>query len=279
VTSEPAGKPVFGWGVCPVAESPSEGPGGRLWSMVAEHAAGRGRRAGVADACAVAVQAARVSGAGLTVMTPTDSGRVVCVTDDISARIEELQLTFGEGPCMDAYTSGSPVLTADLRSSDAFRRWPAFAPAASEVGAAAVYAFPLQMGAARLGVMDLYHVQPRSLDSGELRDALLLADTTTLLLVGREVASLDHPDAGAVEGLLSEREGYRAEIDQATGMITIQLGVGIEEAFVRLRAYAYARDRSLTEVARDVVARRLRFAPDPPADLGGQPGGAIHEDG
>src|SRR3954466_12492974 len=115
-------------------------------------------------------------------------------------------------------------LTPDLGSREAFRRWPAFAPAAREVGAAAVYAFPLQMGAARLGVMDLYHVRPRSLDSGELRDALLLADTTTLLLVGREVASLDDPDAGAVEGLLSEREGYRAEIDQATGMISVQLG-------------------------------------------------------
>jgi len=247
--------------------------------MVAEHAAGRGRRAGVADACAVAVAAARVSGAGLTVMTPADSGRVLCVTDDISARVEELQLTFGEGPCMDAYTSGSPVLTPDLGSREAFRRWPAFAPAASKAGAAAVYAFPLQMGAARLGVMDLYNVRPRSLESGELRDALLLADTTTLLLIGREVASLDHPDEGAVEGMPSEREGYRAEIDQATGMTSVQMSVDIEEAFVRLRAYAYARDRSLTEVARDVVARRLRFTPDPPPDLGGQPGGASHEDG
>ena len=127
--------------------------------------------------------------------------------------------------------------------------------------------------------MDLYHVRPRSLESGELRDALLLADTTTLLLVGREAAGLDHPDAGAVEGLPGEREGYRAEIDQATGMITVQLGVGIDEAFVRLRAYAYAWDRSLTDVARDVVARRLRFTPDPPAGQGGRPGGASHEDG
>jgi hypothetical protein len=233
----------------------------------------------VADACAVAVATARVSGAGLTVMTPRHSGRVLCVTDDISARIEELQLTLGEGPCRDAYASGSPVLSADLRSGEAFRRWPVFAPAAREVGAAAVYAFPLQMGAARLGVLDLYDVQPRSLESGELRDALLLADTTTLLLVGRETASLDHPYTGAVEGTLSEREGYRAEIDQATGMISVQLSVGIDEAFVRLRAHAYARDRSLTEVARGVVARRLRFTPDAPAGPGGQPGGATHEDG
>ena len=61
---------------------------------------------------------------------------------------------------------------------------------------------------------------------------------------------------------------HRAEIDQATGMLTEQLQVGIEEAFVRLRAYAYAQERRLTDVAGDIVARRLRLeaAPDIPAD-------------
>jgi hypothetical protein len=254
----------------------SEGPptrDGRLRAMVAEHAAGRGRRVGVADACAVAVTAARVSGAGLTVMTRSDSGRVVCVTDDVSARVEELQLTFGEGPCVDAYASRAPVLSPDLRARGTLQRWPAFARAAKEVGAAAVYAFPLQIGAVRLGVMDLYHREPRSLGSGELRDALVLADTAAMLLLGRET---NHEDSfgEASAGLLSEREGYRAEIDQATGMVSVQLGVHIEEAFVRLRAYAYAEDRSLTDVARDVVARRLRFSTDPDGEPGGDDGRA-----
>jgi hypothetical protein len=229
--------------------------------MVTEHAAGRGRRVGVADACAVAVTAARVSGAGLTVMTRTDSGRVVCVTDDVSARVEELQLTLGEGPCVDAYASRAPVLSPDLRAQGALRRWPAFAPAAKEVGAASVYAFPLLMGTVRLGVMDLYHREPRSLASDELRDVLALADTATMLLLGRETHR-DDSFGEASTSLLSEREGYRAEIDQATGMISVQLDVDVEEAFVRLRAYAYAEDRRLTDVARDVVARRLRFSTD-----------------
>ena len=168
--------------------SPSR-DGLRLWTMVAAHAADRGRRVSVADACAVAASAAHVSGAGLTVMTRADSGRVVCVTDDVSARVEELQVTLGEGPCVDAYASRAPVLTPDLRGQQALRRWPAFAPAAKEVGAAAVYAFPLQMGAVRLGVMDLYHREPRSLASDELRDALVLADTATMLLLGGESRS------------------------------------------------------------------------------------------
>jgi hypothetical protein len=253
----------------------SDGPSGRyglrLWAMVAEHAADRGRPVSVADACAVAVSTANVSGAGLTMMTRTDSGRVVCVTDDVSARVEELQLTLGEGPCVDAYSSRAPVLSSDLRDQQALRRWPAFAPAAKEVGAAAVYAFPLQMGAVRLGVMDLYHHEPRSLASGELRDALVLADTATMLLLGRETGHRDFlGDASA--GVLNEREGYRAEIDQATGMVSVQLGVHVEEAFVRLRAYAYAEDRSLTDVCRDVVARRLGFSKDSDVEPGGDDG-------
>jgi ANTAR domain len=243
-------------------DRPSPREGLRLWGMVAEHAASHGRPAGVADACAAAVTAARVSGAGLTLMTRTSSGRVVCVTDPVSARVEELQLTFGEGPCVDAYSLRTPVLSGDLRAQKALRRWPTFAPAAKEVGAAAVYAFPVQLGAIRLGVMDLYHREPRSLESDELRDVLVLADTAALLLLGRDAAG--HDDARDVPGgLLSEREGYRAEIDQATGMVSVQLGVGVEEAFIRLRAYAYAQDRSLTDVGRDVVARRLRFSPEP----------------
>jgi hypothetical protein len=259
-----------------------EGPAGRdglrLWALVAEHAAERGRRVGVADACAAAVTAAHVSGAGLTVMTRTDSGRVVCVTDDVSARVEELQLTFGEGPCVDAYASRAPVLSRDLRARGALQRWPAFAPAAKEVGAAAVYAFPLLMGVVRLGVMDLYHREPRSLAADELRDALALADTATLLLLGRQT-NRDDSLGEASAGLLSEREGYRAEIDQATGMVSVQLGVDVEEAFVRLRAHSFAQDRTLTDVARDVVARRLRFPTDSDADPGGEDGRARDVDG
>jgi hypothetical protein len=256
-----------------MSEGPPTRDGMRLWAMVAEHAAGRGRRVGVADACAAAVTAARVSGAGLTVMTRTDSARVVCVTDDVSARVEELQLTFGEGPCVDAYASRAPVLSSDLRAQGTLRRWPAFAPAAKEVGAAAVYAFPLLMGAVRLGVMDLYHREPRSLTPGELRAALVLADTATMLLLGRE-STRDESVGEAWTGLLSEREGYRAEIDQATGMVSVQLGVDVEEAFVRLRAYAYAEDRRLTDVAREVVGRRVRFPTDFEAGPGGEDGRA-----
>jgi hypothetical protein len=184
------------------------------------------------------------------------------VTDELSERLAELQLTFGEGPCPDARAGGGPVLVSDLGEVEARRRWPVFAPAAQQAGAAAIFAFPLRRGAIRAGIMGLYRNQAGPLSAMQLGDALIFADTATLLL-------LDSPDRAAEIAAGSGPGGqpaglaeHRAEIDQATGMLTEQLGVGIAEAFIRLRAYAYAHDRQLADLARDIVARRLRLGPD-----------------
>ena len=241
--------------------SPSR-DGLRLWAMVAEHAADRGRRVSVADACAVAVSAAHVSGAGLTVMTRSDSGRVVCVTDDVSARVEELQVTLGEGPCVDAYASRAPVLTPDLRGQQALRRWPAFAPAAKRGGRGRGLCVPAADGRRPSGCDG--PVPPRAAVPRLRMSCGMRSCWPTPQPCCCWGARAGHDDflGDASAGLLSEREGYRAEIDQATGMVSVQIGVNVDVAFLRLRAYAYAEDRSLTDVCRDVVARRLRFSAD-----------------
>jgi hypothetical protein len=156
---------------------------------------------------------------------------------------------------VDAFALGAAVLTPDLLSDDVLDRWPVFASAAAEAGAGAVFALPLQIGAISPGVLDLYRGEPGALDGEALADALAFADTATLLLLG-----------GPTEGPEGGLGAYRAQIDQATGMLTEQLGVGIEEAFVRLRAHAYARGRRLADLAADVVAGRLRFSPEADAD-------------
>src|SRR5580692_6807714 len=141
---------------------------------------------------------------------------------------------------------------------------PVFAPAACQAGAAAIFAFPLQVGAIRAGVMGLYRVRPGPLSAFQLGDALVFADTATLLLLDSPGQGSGHAAAGSGPGgQPADLTLHRAEIDQATGMLTEQLGVGIAEAFIRLRAYAYAHDRRLSELARDIVARRLRLPPDP----------------
>ena len=239
---------------------------GRVWGLVAQQAARRGGRVSAADVCEAAVPAVGVTGAWLSAASRGDAGHLMQVTDAVGEQLAELQLTLGEGPTLDASASGGPVLASDVGSAETAGRWPVFARAALQAGAAAIFVFPLQIGAIRVGALELYRSRPGPLSTDQLGDALVLADTAVVLLLeGQDRAA---GPAGPLPGPAGQPAAlalHRAEIDQATGMLTEQLGVGIEEAFVRLRAYAYADDRRLTEVARDIVARRLRLGPGPGA--------------
>jgi hypothetical protein len=245
----------------------AEVPDGRpaaAWGLIAAHAAEAGRRVSVADVCAVAVRSAEVSGAWMAADGGQGPDFVICVTDPVSEQLAELQLTLGEGPCHDVLASAAPVLAADLGSAQSGRRWPGFAAQARLLGAGAVFAFPLSIGAIRAGVMGLYRERPGPLSAAQLGDALIFADTATLLLLDLPGQAAGGPPAGSGPGGPPlDLALHRAEIDQATGMLTEQLGVGITEAFVRLRAYAYAHDRRLADVARAIVARRLQLHRDP----------------
>lgn len=162
-------------------------------------------------------------------------------------------LVLGEGPCIDAAAAGRPVLIADLVQVGPCR-WPVYADAVRDAGIRAIFAFPLQVGAAQLGVLDLFRAEPGPLSGPELRRAFDLADeAVTILLDGKErgdeLAS-GEPMAGPVE------------LFQAQGMVMIQIGGTLAEAMARIRAHAYAENRRLIDVARDIVGRELRFGRD-----------------
>uniref|UniRef100_A0AAU2V004 ANTAR domain-containing protein n=1 Tax=Streptomyces sp. NBC_00003 TaxID=2903608 RepID=A0AAU2V004_9ACTN len=231
----------------------------RIQAVVAQQAALRDARVGVVDVCTAAVATLPVSGAGVSAMFPDIPSHPLCSTDEISEQLEELQLTLGEGPCVDAFVHGWAVLTPDLLSGELQDSWPVFADAALEAGARAVFALPLQIGAISPGVLDLYADVPVELDAEALADALAFADTATLILLDSRID--ESGNTGPV-GRYDDLGAYRAEIDQATGVLTVQLGVGIEEAFIRLRAHAFAHGHRLADVAADIVAHRLRFSPD-----------------
>ena len=239
-----------------------------MWGELAAHAAARGARASVADVCAVAAGSGQLSGAWVAAARNAEPDFVMYVSDPACEKLAELQLTLGEGPCHDVLASAAPVLAADLGDTESSRRWPAFTAAAREYGAGAVFSFPLIVGAIRAGVLGLYRRSPGSLRDGQLGDLLVLADVATMLLLdsfgdGGAPAGDGDGDGGWLDGQSPDLAMHRAEIDQATGMLTVQLGVPVAEAFVRLRAYAYSEDRRLADVASDIVARRLRLDPDP----------------
>jgi hypothetical protein len=238
------------------------------WGQVAARAAAEGRRPSVADVCAVAVSSARLGGAWVVAARGGDPDFVMCVTGPVSEQLAELQLTLGEGPCHDVLASAAPVLAGDLGDAESARRWPAFAPAACQLGAGALFAFPLIVGAIRAGVLGLYRGAPGPLTGREFGDLLILADAATVMLLGSEHGDAGDGDGAALDGQTPDLALHRAEIDQATGMLTVQLGVPVADAFVRLRAYAYSQDRRLADVAGDIVARRLRLGRDPGQDGG-----------
>jgi hypothetical protein len=134
-------------------------------------------------------------------------------------------------------------------------RWPMFTPAALDAGVQAVFAFPLQIGAARFGALDLYRETPGPLSPDDVDDAHSIAALVTSLVLITQAGAPPGSLPEAVDQLMD----HQSVVHQAAGMVSVQLEVGIEDANVALRARAYAADRPLVEVAADVVARRLRF--------------------
>jgi hypothetical protein len=273
-TSAALGSPVLagsrGGLAAPAVRVTDAGRRVRVWGLVAGQAAARGGRVSAVDVCAAVVPGVAVSGAWLSAALDAQAGHLMQVTDEVGRRLADLQLTLGEGPLFDASVSSGPVLASDLADSESASRWPAFAPAAGMAGAAAVFVFPLVVGVIRAGVLGLYRDRPGPLGDSRLGDALVFADTATMLLLDAQdrAGGSSGPGAGP-GGQPAGLASYRAEVDQATGMLTEQLGVSITDAFVRLRAYAYGNDIPLADVARDIVARRLRLFPDPDLPLGG----------
>jgi GAF domain-containing protein len=209
--------------------------------------------------CTAAAEALSASGAGISVITSKGVRGVAAATDQDSERLEELQVVLGEGPCLDAWTDRRPVLMPEL-GSDAARRWPAYVPAAYEVGLRAVFAFPLQIGAVRLGVLDIFRARPGALSDDDLAQALTIADVAVAALLDQQENATARGAADALDGAI----GHRAPLFQAQGMVMVQLGVSLDEAMSVLRAYAYAENRRLEAVADEVVSRRLRFDPELP---------------
>ena len=173
------------------------------------------------------------------------------------AALEELQFTMGEGPCQDAYISGRPVHAPTLDAATS-ARWPTFIDQARHSGIGAVFAYPLSTHGAKVGVLTLYQDDAGELSADQHYDSIAMAS-----LLSETVLSMqDTAPPGELAGGLEDVVAYRAEIHQASGMVSIQLQIPVAEAMVRIRAHAFAFGSPIGVVATDIVARRLRLTDD-----------------
>jgi hypothetical protein len=220
--------------------------------------AGRGQNRRMSDdepEAAAVLAVVRVAGASISTMGGILPAETVSASDRHIARVDELQLDLGEGPCWDALASGRPVLEPDLRGAPR-KRWPAFSPALDDEPIGSLFAFPMRIGPLRIGAIDLYDLRPRDLDDEDLARAARFAAETGKRVLRR---ALRLSEAGGDDPVSPHS---RRIIHQATGFVIAQLGVPADEAELLIRASAYSEGRPMREIAEELVSGQRRFTVD-----------------
>lgn len=212
--------------------------------------------AAVAGMCAACVQVLPVQHAAISIAEDGAGLQLWAASDHIAAAVETVQATLAQGPAIDAFTHGAAVFVPDLTNPS--KQWLGFADAVAGAGVSgAMAALPLQIGAARLGVLDLYCDNPGPLDPDAVAAALHIAGVMTTLLLTTPGSAGDDAVLPGWDLSLTSRV-----IHQAAGMVIAQLRLTPSDAYARLRAHAYTHGQSLAEVADLVTTRQLRFDPD-----------------
>jgi hypothetical protein len=207
--------------------------------------------------CRACVDLLEVDGASISLMYDGTTRGTFGSSGELSRRLDELQFTYGEGPCLDAVRDGGPVLVEDFNDPNELR-WPAFAEALLVSGVCAVFALPVAVARDHVGALDLFRRTRGPLSKEGLAGGLMAAELAALPLLDLMTADVDWDDAGQGDDgweQLSSLE--RVEVYQATGMIIAALGVGPAEALVRLRAHAVAHEKTASEVAWTIVEREV----------------------
>lgn len=205
--------------------------------------------------CLAAASGMDVSGAVVTLRSTSGSEAVAAASDPSSRAVAELEFSLGEGPSVDAFAHGRPVLVADL-DDPRQASWVGYSSAAMEAGVCCVFAFPLHLGAAKFGVLTVFGDSPRRLDrAGTARCLALTELATEMLLISSDSAAdgLLNPDLASVLD-------FRNEVYQAQGMVMVALRTDLPDALARMRAHAFRAERTLLEVSVDILGGRVALA-------------------
>ena len=187
-----------------------------------------------------------VGAAGIMLASPAGDLRVMASSSEEMRLLELFELQAEEGPCLDCYTTGQPVLNVDLGGDP---RWPRFAERATAAGFRSVQALPMRLRGAVLGALNMFQVDAGEMRPADVAAAQALADVATIAILQHRAAS----EAKLLNEQLSEALNTRIVIEQAKGMIAQQRGVDMEAAFTTLRDHARRHNLRLADVARSVI--------------------------
>jgi len=202
----------------------------------------------LADRC---VDVIDVAAAGLMLVSADGSLRVVASSSEAVRVLEVFEAQAAEGPCVDCFRSGQPIVNHPLVEADG--RWPRFGPKAVEAGFRSVHALPMRLRGKTIGALNLFRVDAGRIGDADVVAAQALADVATISILAQGAAA----DAQVLTEQLSQALNTRIVIEQAKGVVAERAGVDMEAAFKRLRGHARNHRLLLTDVARAVSTKAL----------------------
>lgn len=202
-----------------------------------------------------AVEVTGADCAGLLLAGPDGTLHYLASAGRNAKELEMFQLEHSEGPCLDSCRTGEAIIVPDLRQVEA--RWPAFVPHALDLGIHSVHAFPLRLRHRQVGALNVFTRARGSLDATDARVAQALADVATIAILQERAIASAELLTEQLQGALNTR----VVIEQAKGVISRQLGVDVDRAFVALRSHARSHHLRLADLAVDVVNGKVYIAP------------------
>jgi GAF domain-containing protein len=193
------------------------------------------------------VEALDVAAAGVMLAAPSGGLHVVASSSEAMRTLELFQLQANEGPCMDCFASGLPIV--NLRLSKLDRRWPRFTPRALEAGFRSVHSLPMRLRGRSIGALNLFRIGEGAMTEADVLAAQALADVATIAILQHQITI----DAQTLNNQLNQALQGRIIIEQAKGKISEAVGLSIDQAFQRLRHHARNHNVRLADLSRDIA--------------------------
>ncbi len=199
----------------------------------------------LADRC---VEVLDVAAAGVMLAAPSGALQVVASSSEAMRVLELFELQADQGPCVDCYASGQPVINVNLAAAES--RWSRFASEAGAAGFGSVHALPLRLRGRTIGALNMFRTDQGTLDASDVSAAQGLADIATIAIIQHQVSV----DAQTLNLQLSQALNSRIVIEQAKGKVSQAANIDMDQAFQRLRAHARNHNLRLSQLAADIAA-------------------------
>ena len=221
--------------------------------------------------CEACVDLLEVDGASISLIRQGATQGTFGSSGELSRTLDELQFTYGQGPCMDAVATNRLVAAEDL-DGPGEARWPGLVEAVLGYGVRAMYALPVTVASTPIGALDLFRLRRGPLDGVALSGGLWAAGLASLPLLDLMNADVDWRAAGDKSEAFDQLASLeRVEVYQATGMIVAALDISAADAVSLLRGHAVVNDLTASEVAYRVLDHRILLVDGELRPAGGGP--------